>query len=42
MYTLALHLLAGTTKGIEYIIAIVALVGFLFFLKFLRPPEEKR
>lgn len=32
---------AGATKGIEYIIAIVGLITFLFFLNLLKPPEDE-
>jgi len=41
MIAYALSLLATTTKGIEYVIAIVGLGGFLLFLSWLKPPEER-
>ncbi len=34
--------LATSTKGIEYIIAIAALIGFLLFLRLLGGPEGKK
>jgi hypothetical protein len=41
MSALIWQLLAGSTKGIEYIIAIIGLGGFLLFLKWLKPTEER-
>jgi hypothetical protein len=42
MISLAGLLLATSTKAIEYIIAIAALIGFLLFLKFLGGPRGKK
>ena len=33
---------SGSTKGIEYVIAILGLLGFLLLLRFLKAPEEKK
>ena len=42
MIAFVLNLLATSTKGIEYIIAIVGLGAFLLFLKWLKSPEERQ
>ena len=34
--------LATSTKGIEYIIAVAALIGFLLFLRFLGGPKRRK
>jgi len=34
-------LIAASTKGVEYIIALVGLAAFLLFLRILKTPEEK-
>ena len=39
MIAYVLMLLAASTKGMEYAIAIVGLVAFLLFLRFLKPTE---
>jgi hypothetical protein len=41
MSALIWQLLASSTKGIEYIIAIIGLGSFLLFLKWLKTPEER-
>ena len=41
MIAYVLMLLAASTKGMEYAIAIVGLGGFLLFLVWLKPPEER-
>ena len=42
MISFAWLLLATSTKGIEYIIAVLALIGFLLLLKFLGGPRGKK
>ena len=42
MITFLAEVASTSTKGIEYVIALVGLVLFLFFLRLLRPPSQKR
>jgi len=42
MISFAGLLLATSTKGIEYIVAIAAVIGFLLFLRFLGGPRGKK
>ena len=42
MISLAGLLLATSTKAVEYVIAIAALIGFLLFLRFLGGPGDKK